>query len=176
MCHNALCWRYEPTDGIRPVSCFVCIGNTPKYSVLIPDRTHLWIHPSRCTNALAHLTLCEYGELYASCVCRRGPCSVCLKRMQARSLTTQTSCCSLCKECLEHRYTRSHWLQLTVLLNKCSVCCARIISVCYFKDKSLFLLSFSKLASLMKCILFSDDVIKATGVGKIIKTKSIIIA
>jgi len=81
-------------------------------SDLIPDRTHLWIHPACFTlhGCRAHLTLCEYRVFTGFCVfCgRRGPCSVCLKRMQARSLTTQTSCSSLCRECLEHRYTHTH--------------------------------------------------------------------
>ncbi|XP_026094396.1 uncharacterized protein LOC113066665 isoform X5 [Carassius auratus] len=35
-----------------------------------------------------------YSRRLCKTVRRRGPCSVCLKRMQAHSLTTQTSCSS----------------------------------------------------------------------------------
>lgn len=47
---------------------------------------------------------------------RHARCSVCLKKMRALLRTTATSSCSLCKECLGHRYTCMHRIHIRVTL------------------------------------------------------------
>lgn len=135
-------WDYEPTDvSARPVALFA-LETHPEVR---PDP---WLNTPVDTPSMLHAAriLSTFNTVWISCVfCgRRGPCSVCLKRMQARSLTTQTSCSSLCRECLEHRYTHVFTLTSTVEatynrnwlnLNKYSVYWSRFISAWYFKEK-----------------------------------------
>lgn len=127
-------WDYEPTAAPPGQSLCLHWKHTQK-SVLIPDRTHLWIHPA-CFTCSAHLTLCEYRVFSVQ---TRSLLSV--FEEDAGTLTNYTNQLlqSMQRVFGAQVHTRVH-IDLgnrnLLYLNKYSVYWSRFISAWYFKEKS----------------------------------------